>query len=126
MSKSAQIVERAAALAGSKTALAKELDVSLNQVSDWIHERKKVPDSALAICAAMDGNDPLEVLAKERGGRWEKVAKLAAGAALSVFLTGTPPPSNASPATQFITGGLYIMSNRRRWNPHGSGVPALV
>lgn len=68
------LLARAIKKATNGRALAREIGWSEQQVSHWKHGREPIPAEAIAAIAAYLGEDPIETLATERGGAWQRVA----------------------------------------------------
>ena len=68
------IFARALAKAHTGRALARVLNRTEQQISNWKTGRDPIPDEAIAEMATYVGDDPIKVLADERGGAWKRVA----------------------------------------------------
>lgn len=68
------VFARALEKAHTGRALARVLNRTEQQISNWKTGRDPIPDEAIAEMAAYLGDDPIRVLADERGGAWKRVA----------------------------------------------------
>lgn len=74
MKQAADLLLRAIRQEGSGRALARRLRKPEQRVSNWKNGIEPIPDESIAELAAIVGDDPIETLAKERGGAWQRVA----------------------------------------------------
>lgn len=113
----AEVLQAAIVKAGSGRALAEILEQHETAVSNWKRGRP-IPDDVLAYLAKYVGEDPLQVLAKEKGGLWPKLRDSAAEVAL---LTAVAIPIIDSEKLSMMGNqlGLCIMSTcmavKRHW-----------
>lgn len=91
------LIERAASVAGSYSALARELHVTQPEVSQWLHDRRPCPLQHQARMCELVGEDPKEHVWREVKRAMGKRMKRAAGVvAMLCWLTpvGAPPVAN--------------------------------
>lgn len=74
MSQALKLLARAIKHAGSGRALARLMDKPEQRISNWKNGIERIPDDSLAELASILGEDPIKVLADERGGAWKRVA----------------------------------------------------
>lgn len=70
----APLIERALRKSRTGRALAQAIGWHESQISHWKNGREPMPDDAIAAIAVYLGEDPIKVLADERGGAWKRVA----------------------------------------------------
>ena len=70
----APLINRALEKSRTGRALAQAIGWHESQISHWKHGREPIPDDAIAALAAYLDEDPIEALARERGGAWKRVA----------------------------------------------------
>lgn len=75
MSQDLNLLQRAIKAAGNGRALARLMDKPEQRISNWKHGHERIPDDALAQLATIVGDDPIQTLARERGGAWAHVAQ---------------------------------------------------
>lgn len=68
------LLSRALQKATNGRSLANAIGWSEQQVSRWKHGKEQIPADALAAIAVYMGEDPIEALANDRGGTWQRVA----------------------------------------------------
>lgn len=69
-----QLIERAINKAGTGRALAQSLGRAEPRISHWKKGTEPMPDEAIAQVAVYLGEDPIETLARVKGGAWATVA----------------------------------------------------
>lgn len=68
------VLLRALEKAKTGRALARAINKTEQQVSDWKRGREAIPAEAIAEMAIFVGEDPIQVLGEEKGGPWKRVA----------------------------------------------------
>lgn len=74
MLQAAELLIRAIRHEGSGRALAKRLGKPEQRISNWKNGIEQIPDESLAELATIVGDDPIDTLARERGGAWKRIA----------------------------------------------------
>lgn len=74
MKQATNLLLRAIRQEGSGRALARRLKKPEQRISNWKNGIERIPDESIAELATIVGDDPIETLAKERGGAWQRVA----------------------------------------------------
>lgn len=69
------LLARALEKAGTGRALAQALGKPEQRISNWKHGKEPIPDDGIAGLAVYVGENPIEALAKEKGGTWTRVAQ---------------------------------------------------
>lgn len=74
MSQALDLLHRAIKHVGNGRALARLMGKPEQRISNWKNGIERIPDDSLAELASIVGEDPIKVLADERGGAWKRVA----------------------------------------------------
>jgi transcriptional regulator with XRE-family HTH domain len=70
----ADLLQRAIDKAGTAAEIGRLTGRTPSRVSLWRSGKEPIPEDVLAYLAAYLGEDPIKVLAQERGGTWKRVA----------------------------------------------------
>lgn len=72
---SQDLLTRALKKAGTGRALGHAIGKAEQRISHYKHGKEPMPDEVIAALAVYLGDDPIDALARERGGTWERVAR---------------------------------------------------